>query len=177
MGNLPFTLPACDRPATVRLEVFSNTSEGLPGSLDASVYTCEQHADPATDAIEGTNRTAHRLRMAPDVQRTCGHVYLFPTGQLAGHPAWCDLDDCGRRLEHRSAVAHVETGRPEPVIVDVALVQAVSEGAEPALSLTVVDGRRTPVPASERVLLSTGQATALVYRVRQLVDAARGGRR
>ncbi|MEW2444679.1 hypothetical protein [Micromonospora marina] len=178
MSNLPFTLPTCDQPATVRLEVCTNTAAGLPDSLDASVYTCEQHADPATDTIEGTNRTAHRVKMAPDVQRTCGHVYLFPTGGLAdsGHPRWCDQNDCGRRREHRSGAVEVDTNRPEATIVEVVLAQALDDGAEPQVLISAADTTEAE-PRTVQLRLSVSQGYVLSNRMRLLTEAARWERR
>ncbi|MFI7203305.1 hypothetical protein [Micromonospora aurantiaca (nom. illeg.)] len=173
MSTLPFTLPTCGQPATVRLEVFTNTTAGLPDSLDASVYTCEQHADPATDTIEGTNRTANRVRMAPDVQRTCGQVYAFPTGQLADHPAWCDGKACGDRGEHRSVPMGVRPGPDDVSGLTAHLVQPVdSPTVLVALTFVGVDPADTAVQ-----LVALDQAVILTYRIRTLAERAKGGRR
>ncbi|PGH46009.1 hypothetical protein COO58_17520 [Micromonospora sp. WMMA1996] len=174
MSNLPFALPTCDQPATTRLEVFSTTA-GLPGSLDASVYVCEQHVDAATDAIEGTNRTVNRVRMAPDVHRNCGQVYPFPTGALAGpmHPAWCDRNDCDRRREHRSGPVEVDTNRPEPTIVNVGLVQAVDSDQQPQVVIAAVDTSPGGQPRTVQLRLSVSQGYVLSNRMRLLTDAVR----
>ena len=93
MSNLP-TLPGCGQPATVRIEVYGPDAAGDPfGSLDASVYVCEEHGIDTASAVWGAGMTAHKVEMAPDVTRACGEVYIFPTGNL-GDPA-CRY--CGRR--------------------------------------------------------------------------------
>lgn len=84
MGTLPFPLPVCDRPATVRLEVYSPADGILHGSLDASVYVCDLHGIETVTAIRIANLTAHKVTMAPDISRQCGEVYVFPTGTLGG---------------------------------------------------------------------------------------------
>lgn len=84
METLPFTLPTCREPATVRLEVYSPAPGDLYGSLDASVYVCEEHGIETVTAIWAANLTARKVTMAPDITRTCGEVYVFPTGALGG---------------------------------------------------------------------------------------------
>ncbi|WFE44258.1 hypothetical protein [Verrucosispora sp. WMMD1129] len=80
----PFKLPECTAPATVRLEVYSSAPGDLYGSLDASVYACDRHSIDTVTAVWVANLTAHKVGMAPDVQRTCGEVHIFPTGTLGG---------------------------------------------------------------------------------------------
>ncbi|MFR9779056.1 hypothetical protein ACL02O_23750 [Micromonospora sp. MS34] len=85
MGNLPFALPDCDQPATVRLEVYGRDAAGDPfGSLDAAVYCCEQHAIETVTAVWIADLTAHKVELAPDIVRACGDSYVFPTGNLGG---------------------------------------------------------------------------------------------
>lgn len=86
MSNLPFTLPACDQPATERVEVVSPDPAGDPwGSLDATVYACPAHRTDVVASIWRAELTAHEVTMAPDVKRTCGESYIFPTGRMGGH--------------------------------------------------------------------------------------------
>ncbi|MFG1844928.1 hypothetical protein [Micromonospora carbonacea] len=84
MSTLPFTLPECGQPATVRIEVYSPTDVNLHGSLDASVYACEQHAMETVVAVWSVNLTAHRVNQSPARPRACGYSYVFPTGKLGG---------------------------------------------------------------------------------------------
>lgn len=84
MNNLPFTLPTCRAPATVRLEVYTPADGELHGSLDASVYVCEQHGIGVVSAIWRANLIAHKVTMAPDIDRACGESFVFPTGQFGG---------------------------------------------------------------------------------------------
>ncbi|MFI5490003.1 hypothetical protein [Micromonospora echinaurantiaca] len=79
MRTLP-TLPACEEPATVRIELYS------ADSLDACAYTCIAHAVHATAAIARVGLEAHPVGMAPDVARPCGHLHVYPTGNLADAP-------------------------------------------------------------------------------------------
>ena len=88
------------------------------------------------------------------------------------HPRWCDRKTCERRRAHCSPVKPVDTNRPEATVLDVALVQEWHPSAEPLISLTVIDGASV-----DQVLMSLGQATVLSYRLRQLLDAAKRGRR
>ncbi|MEV0156864.1 hypothetical protein AB0H57_24475 [Micromonospora sp. NPDC050686] len=80
MSNLSIILSDCDQLATVRLEVFSPADGDLYGSLDASVYVCEQHGIDTVAALWRANLTAHKATMAPGVVRACPEVYVFPTG-------------------------------------------------------------------------------------------------
>lgn len=84
MRNLPFPLPACDRPATTRIEVYSATNENRYGSLDGSVYACEDHDADAVAAVWSANLTPFRYVMAPGIDRRCGEGHVFPTGKLGG---------------------------------------------------------------------------------------------
>ncbi|WP_280836828.1 hypothetical protein [Micromonospora sp. A200] len=67
---------------------------------------------------------------------------------------------------------HVDTNRPEASVVDVALIQGLHPLAEPMVSLTSIGG-----PAAEHIVMSTSQARVLTYKVRQLLDGAKGGAR
>ncbi|MFG3576413.1 hypothetical protein [Micromonospora chersina] len=169
MSTLP-TLPACGEPATVRIELYT------ANSLDACAYTCTAHTIHATVVIRRAGLDAHAVGMAPDVDRPCGYVHVYPTGTLAapadqGHPPWCDRDDCQRRGQHRSRARQVNTNRPEAFIVDVALVQALHPAAEPMANLTSVEGA-----AAANLVLSIGQARVLRYRLVHLLDEARATR-
>ena len=84
MSNLPFALPACDQPATTRVELFSTDPAGAGSSLDACIYTCDQHDGDAVAAAWGVDMNAYRVVMAPDINRKCGESYVFPTGNLGG---------------------------------------------------------------------------------------------
>ena len=168
MRTLPIALPQCGEPATTRIEVYS------AGSLDASAYTCPLHTESAVSAVERASLSAHPVPMAPTVNRPCGYVHVYPTGQLAdpvdpGHPQWCDRKDCDQRGQHRSIRLPVSTGQPEAVIADVALTQALGQGVTPMLSLTVVDGH-----SGREIVLSLGQGRVLSYQVRRLLDLAKG---
>ncbi|WP_320069742.1 hypothetical protein [Micromonospora sp. RTGN7] len=81
MSTLPFTLPTCDRPAAIRLEVYSPANGRLHGSLDAVVYACAEHAVEAVSAIEAAGLTAYRWS-APgvDINRGCGYAHVFAPG-------------------------------------------------------------------------------------------------
>ncbi|MEU6207872.1 hypothetical protein ABZ814_30320, partial [Micromonospora musae] len=160
MHNLPFTLPECDQPATVRLEVYSPADGRLHGSLDAVVYACDQHAIETVSAIQTAGLTAHRYS-APgvDINRACGYVHAFPTGKLAGsdHPAWCDRQDCAERLEHRSPALPANPTGGELVDVRVVLVQLT---AAPTVTLIEIGLTDTPGDTDARVF-PLGQAVAL----------------
>ncbi|MFG1653579.1 hypothetical protein ACGFIE_26960 [Micromonospora sp. NPDC049275] len=80
MSTVP-KLPACGEPATIRIELYS------ADSLDACAYTCVDHTIRATAAAARAGLEAHLLGMAPDVERSCGHVFVFPTGALGDAPA------------------------------------------------------------------------------------------
>ncbi|WP_200213354.1 hypothetical protein [Micromonospora coerulea] len=180
MTNLPFRLPECGRPAAVRIEAFTIVAGPQQGSLDASIYSCTDHAPDAVTAIEAADMEAHVVPMAPDIDRACGSIHIYPTGNLASddrHPRWCDRKDCERRGEHRSPARNVDTGSPEAVIVDVALVQNVHPAAEPQISLTGIDGAGAAEPVAVHLLLSIGQARTLRYRLATLIDASKGGHR
>ncbi|TNH23307.1 hypothetical protein FHG89_27335 [Micromonospora orduensis] len=99
-------------------------------------------------------------------------MHNLPTPPVSEHPAWCDKQDCERRAEHRSPAMNVDTNRPEAAIVDVALTQALHPLAEPAVSMTVIEGQ-----AAQHIALSIGQARVLRYRLANLIDAAKGGQR
>lgn len=170
MSTLP-TLPACGEPATVRIELYT------PGSLDACAYTCTAHTIRATAAIARAGLEAHMTGVAPDVKRSCGYVFVFPTGTLGNapadlaHPRWCDRDDCQRRGQHRSRILSLDTNRPEAFIVDVALVQALHPAVEPMVRLTTVEDA-----AATSLVLSIGRARVLRYRLVSLLDMAKAGR-
>ncbi|MBQ0900474.1 hypothetical protein [Micromonospora sp. U21] len=187
MGTLPFTLPTCEQPATVRMPVYTPANDGSGSSLDAIAYACTEHAGQAVTALRAADLSTYPEPIDPDVTRTCGHVHIFPTGGLADpadvapdaappahpeHPRWCDRDDCERRGERRSRALETDTNRPEAVIVAVALVQSLHPAAAPMVSLTAVDG-----PTAGRVVMSIGQARVLRYRLATLIDVAKGGRR
>ncbi|MCI4062452.1 hypothetical protein MRQ36_07705 [Micromonospora sp. R77] len=169
MGTLP-TLPDCAEPATARIELYT------ADSLDACAYTCPAHTGHATTVSARAGLDAHPIGLAPDVDRPCGYVHVFPTGTLAGPapaacPRWCDRDDCRRRGRHRSRARYTDTDRPEAFVVDVALAQALHPAAEPMVHLTgVADG------AAGSVVLSIRQARVLRYRLAHLLDVARASR-
>ncbi|WP_200214916.1 hypothetical protein [Micromonospora coerulea] len=170
MSTLP-TPPACGEPATVRIELYT------ADSLDACAYTCPAHTIHVTAVVAKTGMDAHPVGMAPDVDRPCGYVHVFPTGTLAtepadpSHPRWCDRNDCQRRGQHRSRARHLDTNRPEAFIVDVALVQALHPAAEPMMNLTSVEAA-----AAASLVLSIGQARVLRYRLAHLLDMAKASR-
>ncbi|RQW83549.1 hypothetical protein [Micromonospora globispora] len=83
MQTLPI-LPSCGQPASIRIEVYSPDPGDLYGSLDASAYFCDLHAMSAVSAIWRAQLTPYKVEMAPDVQRRCGEVYVFPTGRMGG---------------------------------------------------------------------------------------------
>ncbi|WFE62096.1 hypothetical protein [Micromonospora sp. WMMD714] len=115
--------------------------------------------------------------MAPDVERSCGYVFVFSTGTFGDapadlvHPCWCNRDDCERRGQHRSRTLSAGTNRPAAFGVDVALVQAVHPAAEPMVRLTSVE---SSTPTS--LVLSVGQTRILRYRLANLLDTARAER-
>ncbi|GHJ05955.1 hypothetical protein TPA0907_03220 [Micromonospora humidisoli] len=170
MSTLP-TLPTCGDPATVRIELYT------PGSLDACAYTCAAHTVRASAAVARAGLAAHVTGMAPDMKRSCGDVFVYPTGALGGapadltHPHWCNRDDCERRGRHRSRILRSDTNRPEAFIVGVALVQALHPAAKPTVRLTSVEGG-----AATSLVLSVGQSRVLRYRLANLLDMARAGR-
>ncbi|HEY9413294.1 MAG TPA: hypothetical protein VIQ30_00920 [Pseudonocardia sp.] len=84
MSNLPFTLPTCDQPATVRVEVYGPDAGMASGSLDAAAYLCELHLITGESAIWRAKLTPYRVTLAPDIERPCGEVYVFATGNLGG---------------------------------------------------------------------------------------------
>ncbi|MGA4729599.1 hypothetical protein ACPB67_19420 [Micromonospora taraxaci] len=166
MGTLP-TPPACGDPATVRIELYT------ADSLDACAYTCPAHTIHLTAVATKTGMSAHPVGMAPDVERPCGYVHVFPTGTLAtesadpSHPRWCDRGGCDRRGRHRSPTLILDTNRPETSIVEVALVQTLRPATEPMVSLTSMEG-----DAAAGLMLSLGQARVLRYRLVNLFGMA-----
>ncbi|WFE42131.1 hypothetical protein [Micromonospora sp. WMMD998] len=80
MSTLP-TLSDRGDPAAVRIELYT------ADSLDGCAYTCDAHAAPAVAAFGGAGLAAYPAGLEPGVSRPCGHVYVYPTGALAG-----DLD-------------------------------------------------------------------------------------
>ncbi|WFF01052.1 hypothetical protein [Micromonospora sp. WMMD964] len=116
---------------------------------------------------------AYPVGLAPDIERPCGYVHVFPTGTLAtesadlSHPRWCDRGGCDRRGRHRSPTLHLDTNRPEASIVGVALVRALQPATDPMVSLTSVG-----VDAAAGLLLSMGQARVLRYRLGNLFGMA-----
>lgn len=82
-GPLPsaVTLPACDRPATIRWEVYSPTGGTLHGSLDGAVYVCAAHAIDAVTAIELAGLTAYRGTAVMPLDRRCGYAFWYPTAR------------------------------------------------------------------------------------------------
>ena len=167
MSTLP-TLPACPEPATIRIELYS------PNSLDACAYTCVDHTIRATASVARVGLEAHVIGMAPDVKRSCGHVFVFPTGTLADAPTaaapphWCDRNDCERRGQHHSRMLGVDTDRPEGVALQAALVQALHRAAEPMV--------RLEDSTASRLHLSNRQRRVLRYRLANLLDMTRTGR-
>jgi hypothetical protein len=171
MSTIPITLPQCGEPAAVRIEVYSHDG----ASLDASAYTCPGHTIHALAVIDRAGRTGRPIGMAPDITRPCGHVHVYPTGQLADpadmpHPSWCDRKDCRQRGRHRSIRLPVTTGHPEAAIVDMSLTQALIRDAELMMVLTVVDGDN----GSRETALSLGQGRVLSHQVRRLLDLSKG---
>ncbi|MBC9006414.1 hypothetical protein [Micromonospora aurantiaca (nom. illeg.)] len=171
MRTLPIALPQCGEPATTRIEIYS------ADSLDANAYTCQMHAEAAIAAVERAGRSASPITMAPGVQRPCGYVHVYPTGRLAepedgpAHPPWCDHKNCDQRGRHQSVRLPVSTGRPEAVIADLALTEALSAGVDPMIALTVVDG-----DSGREIVLSLGQSRVLSYQIRRLLDLSNGHR-
>lgn len=169
MRTLPIALPQCGEPATTRIEVYS------AGSLDANAYTCDLHTAGAVAAVETADLTAYPVSMAPTVNRPCGYVHVYPTGRLAdpedgpAHPPWCDRKNCDQRGRHQSVRLPVSTGRPEAVIADLALTEALAPGVDPMVALTVVDG-----DSGREIVLSLGQGRVLSYQIRRLLDLSNG---
>ncbi|MEW2380730.1 hypothetical protein AB0873_01345 [Micromonospora sp. NPDC047707] len=176
MCALPVALPRCGESATLRLEIYSASGGERCGSLDASAYTCGQHGIPMMSAFELAGLTARRVPLAPDVWRPCGYVYVYQTGALAApagiaHPHWCDRHGCDQSGRHRSIRLPVNSGHPDPVIVDVALTHSLGGATQPTLSVTAVHDR------GQEIVLSLGQARVLCHQVRRLLNLARIGRR
>ncbi|MEV4666092.1 hypothetical protein AB0J85_29645 [Micromonospora echinofusca] len=164
MSTLP-TLPACGAPATIRIELYTGDS------LDACAYTCAMHLDQTTAASARAGLDAHPAGAA-GLDRHCGYVHVYQTGALADAtptacPRWCDRDDCKRRGHHRSRAHHLDTNRLEAFIIDVGLVQALHQAAEPMVSLTGVESS-----AAANLALSMRQARVLRYRLSHLLDIA-----
>jgi len=175
MRTLPIALPTCGGPATVRLEIYSAANGDLHGSLDASAYVCDLHGIPAVSACQAAGLTARRVPLAPDINRPCGHVHVYPTGQLSDpadmpHPHWCDRRDCAGRGQHRSVRLPVNAGCPDPTIVELTLTQALAAAVDPMLTLTVIDA------GGQEVVLSLGQGRVLSHQVRRLLDLSKGCR-
>ncbi|MEU3452702.1 hypothetical protein ABZ671_03730 [Micromonospora sp. NPDC006766] len=168
MSTLPIALPQCGEPATTRIEIYSD------GSLDASAYTCPAHTAGALAGITEAGLHSQPVTLSPTVNRPCGYVHVYPTGQLAepegeAHPPWCDRKDCSQRGRHQSIQLPVSTGKPEAVIADLSLTHAIADGVEPMMSLTVVDA-----DSGRQIVLSLGQGRVLSYQVRRLLDLSRG---
>lgn len=172
MRTLPTALPTCGDAATVRLEVYSANGGDLYGSLDASIYTCDMHGIPAVSACQAAGLTARRVPLAPDIDRPCGHVHVFPTGQLADdmpHPHWCARGPlCTQRGVHHS--------RPLPVATDTAPADMClwlqqthhPAGGDPMLVMEVIEDGHP-----RHVWLPLGQARVLSYQVRRLLDLSK----
>lgn len=173
MSTLPFTLPTCAQSATARLEVYSPANGDLAGSLDANVYTCDQHSIEAVTSIWTADLIARRVPLAPDIERTCGDVHIYATGTLADHPAWCDRKACGDRGEHRSVELGVKRGPDDLVFIAVHLVQPVDTDTPLVMLSFHVEDPDSPVEQ----LIALDQAMALTYRIRTLAEQAKGGRR
>ncbi|NJP32883.1 hypothetical protein [Micromonospora thermarum] len=158
-GSLP-ALPACARPADVRIEVYGGDS------LDASVYVCRQHVTLSAAALDAYGWRAEPAAVRPLVTRPCGYAYRYPTGRLAdlAHPHWCDRRGCLDRHRHRSLRLPVTSGRPEASIAEVSLSQGLTAGLEPVIALAVADA------GNHEVTLSLGQGRVLSYQVRRLLD-------
>ncbi|MEK8107393.1 hypothetical protein NKG94_23740 [Micromonospora sp. M12] len=85
MKKIPFTLPTCDQPAAGRVEIYSPDPAGDAfGSLDASVYACDDHGPDVIAAAWVVKLSAYRIDMLPGVDRTCGDSYVYRTGNLGG---------------------------------------------------------------------------------------------
>ncbi|TYC05683.1 hypothetical protein FXF53_04515 [Micromonospora sp. WP24] len=123
-----------------------------------------------TAEVARAGLSAHPVGMAPDIDRPCGFVHVFPTGNLAepAHPRWCDRIDCRRRGQHRSQAHHLDTNRPEPFTLYAALVQALHPAAQPMVCLTSLGDE-----ASAGLVLSIGHARVLRYRLADLLDAVK----
>ncbi|WFE52183.1 hypothetical protein [Micromonospora sp. WMMD1155] len=166
MRTLP-TPPVCGEPATVRIELYT------ADSLDACAYTCPAHTIHVTAVATKAGMNAQPVGMAPDVERPCGYVHVFPTGTLAtepadpSHPRWCDRGGCDHRGRHRSPNLILDTNRPESSIVEMALVQALHSATGPMVSLTSMEG-----DAAAELRLSLGQARVLRYRLVNLFGMA-----
>ncbi|MGC4856161.1 hypothetical protein ACLQ24_22935 [Micromonospora sp. DT4] len=81
MSTLPFAVPpGCVQPATDRVEVYSGTY----ASLDAAAYTCPQHTDDVALAVIAGGLTPYQVHVGPGVSRSCGYVYVYPTGTFGG---------------------------------------------------------------------------------------------
>ncbi|MFC5926091.1 hypothetical protein [Micromonospora vulcania] len=76
MRTLP-TPPACGEHATIRIELYTSQS------LDACAYTCATHAAQLTAEIVEAGLSAEPFGMTVDVDRPCGYLHVFPTGNLA----------------------------------------------------------------------------------------------
>lgn len=168
MATLPIALPMCGEPATTRIEVYGGDS------LDAAAYTCDPHVSGALATVAEAGMLGRTAPGPLRVSRPCGYVHAYPTGQLAQpddirHPQWCDRRNCVQRQQHRSLRLPVNTGRPEAAIIDVSLVQALSDVVDPMMALNVVDGDH-----SSELVLSTGQGRVLSYQVRRLLDMSKG---
>ncbi|MGW1062065.1 hypothetical protein [Micromonospora rubida] len=166
-------LPGCGEPATVRIEVYGGDS------LDAAAYACAEHVTAFVATIGAAGWSAHPVPRVPELGRSCGYLYRYPTGGLAdppgdAHPRWCDRDGCTARRRHRSARLPLTPRSPESPVgsfageacADVALAQALVSGAHPVLVLAV--GGAEP----GELMLSLNQGLVLSYRIRRLLDLA-----
>ncbi|WP_319463461.1 hypothetical protein [Micromonospora sp. RTP1Z1] len=66
----------------------------------------------------------------------------------------------------------MNTNRAEVSVIDVALIRSTHPLAQPMLSLTSAEG-----PVTEHVVMSVGQARALSYVLRRLIDMTKGNGR
>lgn len=161
MSNLPFTLPSCEQPATIRLELYSAADGHLLGLLDASVYTCEHHGIEAVASIWRANLTAQKVTLAPDVERTCGEVYVYPTGALGDeqtastptskHPRWCESQQCDGRWHRGRLIEFVS------ITGDQATATVQLQQSHPGLPLVVVSA------LGAGIVLTLNQGKALAY--------------
>ncbi|MFG2058634.1 hypothetical protein ACGFI9_31875 [Micromonospora sp. NPDC048930] len=175
MRTLPTALPTCGERAAYRIEVYTPAPDGSSSSLDASAYVCGIHVDQAVAAYRAADLNAFRVPLAPDIDRPCGHVHIFPTGTLADpaelpHPYWCARGPlCTQRGVHHS--------RPLPVATDTATndvcvwLQQTHHPAngEPMLVVEVIEDDGQP----HHTWLSLGQGRVLTYQVRRLLDLSK----
>ncbi|MER7459221.1 hypothetical protein [Micromonospora sp. NPDC126480] len=171
------TLPGCGQPATVRIEIFSPASGPSGGSLDGSLYACEQHAADMVTALQAAGFNAYRVSGGDRVKR-CGEGLDFTgpapqplTAPEVQHPTWCIRGKlCTDEGIHHSRPLTVVSGDA------LDLVRIWSERAWTVDRVSFVL-ETTVEGAVGYTYLTTEQARVLRHLLGRLLDQSKGSSR